>query len=274
MVNQTFLKRQSQQHSFHLVTPSPQPIYTAFILQAFLISVVLYLHNFDGAGQRLQFCFLIICGALFGQFNDIIFESVYQGQHTQRVQKGLRFGFLLFIVSEIFFFFAFFQAFFHSSLAPAIQLGTIQPPLGIIVLNAQEIPLINTLLLLLSGVQATIAHHIFKQQNFFFYQKAAFCLLVAFFLGFLFSCFQLAEYIVAIFDISDSVYGSIFYLATGFHGLHVIIGSIFLISMYFRTRLFHFQSRHFFGLEAAVQYQHFVDVVQLFLFVSIYQWGS
>lgn len=261
-------------HAFHLVTPSPWPFFTAFIIQAFLISFVLFLHNFENISFKVLLCFFFFCGALFGQFNDVIFESVYQGQHTSYVQKGLRFGFLLFIVSEIFLFFAFFQAFFHSSLAPAIQIGTLQPPLGIAVLNAWEIPLINTLLLLLSGVQATIAHHTIKQQNFIFFKKAYFCLFFAFFLGFLFSCFQLAEYIVASFDISDSVYGSIFYLATGFHGFHVLIGSIFLISMFFRACFFHFQSRFFFGIEAAVQYQHFVDVVQLFSFISIYQWGS
>lgn len=261
-----------QKHPFHLVTASPQPFIMAFNILAFLISFILYMH-FYAFGVNLILSFFFFCLTLLSQFNDIIFESTYQMKHTLRVQKGLRLGMLLFIVSEIMFFFSFFQAFFHSSLAPAIQIGAIWPPKGILVFNPQEIPFLNTLILLLSGIQATLAHHIikFKQKKFFF--LAVFCLSIAICLGILFTFFQIYEYITAPFSISDSIYGSIFYMATGFHGFHVLIGTIFLIIIGFRHYFKHFILIDAVSVDAAIQYWHFVDVVQLFLFISIYQWG-
>jgi cytochrome c oxidase subunit 3 len=261
-------------HPFHLVTPSPWPLYTAFAVQALLISIVVYCHNYQLDTKFIFLSFFFVLCTLYGWFSDVIFEATYQGMHTNRVQLGLRYGMILFILSEVCFFFSFFWAFFHSSLSPAIQIGAIWPPLGIELLNPWEIPLVNTLLLLLSGVWATVAHHLLKHHKISFIKKVEQCLLFAFLLGFLFSCFQFDEYLVASFEISDSVYGSVFYVATGFHGLHVIIGSIFLISMWFRLKKKHFQNRHFFGVEGAIWYWHFVDVVWLFLFVSIYWWGS
>lgn len=272
MKKELFLSR--YRHSFHLVTPSPWPLLTAFSIQALLVSVVLYLHAFDLQLSFIYFCFFSFLAMLYGWFNDVIYEATYQGQHSLKVQKGLRLGMVLFILSEVLFFFSFFWAFFHSSIAPAIQIGGVWPPLGVQVLNPWEIPLINTILLLSSGVWATIAHHLFKLKKSFFLNLSVFCLSFAVCLGFFFSCYQFLEYYFAPFDISDSVYGSIFYLATGFHGLHVIIGSIFLLTMLLRARNKHFVNRHFFGVEASIWYWHFVDVVWLFLFISIYWWGA
>jgi cytochrome c oxidase subunit 3 len=261
-------------HPFHLVTPSPWPLYTAISVQALLISIVAYLHKYETNATTIFICLICFFAALYGWFNDVIFESTYQGMHTFAVQRGLRYGMLLFIISEVLFFFSFFWAFFHSSLSPAIQIGAIWPPLGIACLNPWELPLINTLLLLLSGCWATYAHHIYRHQILSFFHHAENFLSYAVWFGYWFSLLQLVEYTVAPFDISDSVYGSIFYLATGFHGLHVLIGSIFLLTMWYRSKCYHFYGRHFFGLEAAVWYRHFVDVVWLFLFISIYWWGS
>lgn len=122
-------------HPFHLVTPSPWPLLTAFSVQALLVSVVLYLHAFDLHLFFVYFCFFGFLAMLYGWFNDVIFESTIQGQHTLKVQKGLRLGMILFILSEVLFFFSFFRAFFHSSVSPAVQIGTIWPPVGIQVLN-------------------------------------------------------------------------------------------------------------------------------------------
>ena len=151
-------------HPFHIVNPSQWPIYMALVLCSCVGSVVLYFQYFSWALLFLSISlFSLFCFFCFW-FSDIIFEATYQGMHTSFVQKGLHLGMILFIISEIMFFISFFWAFFHSSLAPAIQIAGIWPPKGILILEPFEIPLVNTLLLLLSGVWATIAHHIIKFQ--------------------------------------------------------------------------------------------------------------
>ena len=178
-------------------------------------------------------------------------------------------GIILFIVSEILFFFSFFWAYFHSSLSPAIEIGQSWPPLGIIPFNPFDIPLLNTIILVSSGLTVTWSHHAILNNN---YKERTIRLLITILLGIYFSALQLIEYIEAPFTISDSVYGSRFFVATGFHGLHVIIGTIFLFFTFYRINLLHFSSIHHFGFEAAAWYWHFVDVVWLFLYVSIYWW--
>jgi cytochrome c oxidase subunit 3 len=178
---------------------------------------------------------------------------------------------ILFIVSEVMFFFAFFWAFFHSSLAPTIEIGSVWPPLGIEVLNPWDIPLLNTLILLLSGVTVTWAHHSIVAGE---RKQAIISLTLTVSLGIIFTIFQALEYIEANFTISDSVYGSTFYMATGFHGFHVLIGTIFLSVCLLRLFYKHFTRQHHFGFEAAAWYWHFVDVVWLFLFITIYWWGG
>jgi len=178
---------------------------------------------------------------------------------------------ILFILSEICFFFSFFWAFFHSSLVPTIELGSVWPPQGIEVLNPFSVPLLNTAVLLSSGATVTWAHHAIISGK---RDEAIQGLFLTLILGALFTSLQVMEYIEASFCIADSVYGSVFFVATGFHGLHVIIGTTFLAVCWFRLLYHQFTRHHHFGFEAASWYWHFVDVVWLFLYVCIYWWGS
>ena len=207
----------------------------------------------------------------FFWWRDIIRESTYQGHHTTTVQAGLKSGMVLFIVSEIMFFLAFFWAFFHSSLAPTIEIGAVWPPKGIDVLNPWEIPFLNTVILLTSGATVTWAHHaiLAGQKTQGMVSLAATIILAAIFTG-----FQVIEYIEAPFTITDGIYGSTFFMATGFHGFHVFIGTIFLFICLLRLNANQFSTHQHFGFEAAAWYWHFVDVVWLFLFVAIYWWGG
>jgi cytochrome c oxidase subunit 3 len=174
-------------------------------------------------------------------------------------------------MSEVMFFVAWFWAFFDSSLFPDAVIGSVWPPKGIQTLDPWHIPLINTLILLLSGTTVTWAHHSLLEND----RKGLLNgLLLTVVLGAIFTCFQAYEYIHADFKLSTGIYGSTFYMATGFHGFHVIVGTIFLAVCYFRAKAGHYKPDHHFGFEAAAWYWHFVDVVWLFLFASIYIWGS
>ena len=178
---------------------------------------------------------------------------------------------ILFIVSEIMFFFAFFWAFFHSSLSPVFNIGGVWPPKFIDPIQTFEIPLTNTCLLLTSGATVTWAHHSIVARE---KKEAIEALILTILIASLFTEFQTIEYFVASFSINDSIYGSCFYLATGFHGFHVFVGTISLLIALIRIILNHFTNTHHFGFESAAWYWHFVDVVWLFLFLSIYWWGG
>lgn len=208
---------------------------------------------------------------MFVWWRDVIRESTLEGHHTKVVQLGLRYGFILFIVSEVMFFFAFFWAFFHSSLAPAVEIGGIWPPKGIGVLNPWEIPFLNTLILLSSGAAVTWAHHAILAGK---EQQAVYASVATVSLALVFTGFQGMEYYQAPPTVPDGIHGSTFPSATGFHGFHVIIGTIFPIICGIRQYLGHLTKKHHVGFEAAAWYWHFVDVVWLFLFVSIYWWGG
>ena len=177
----------------------------------------------------------------------------------------------LFIVSEALFFLGIFWAYFHSGLSPTVEMGAHWPPMGIQAINPFELPLLNTIILLSSGVTITYAHHSLIQGN---RKGALYGTVVTIILATIFTFFQGVEYSVSSFTISDSVYGSCFYFGTGFHGLHVMIGTAFLMVGLWRTYAYHLSNNHHLGLEAGILYWHFVDVVWLFLFVSIYYWGS
>jgi len=207
---------------------------------------------------------------MFCWWRDVVREGTFEGQHTQSVQVGLKWGMLLFIVSEIMFFFAFFWAFFHSSFNPSPILGGVWPPIFMTVLNPWKIPLLNTILLLTSGATITWAHHSIVWGS---KDQSIFALFITIVLAVIFTGLQAFEYVTAPFTISDSVYGSTFYLATGFHGFHVFVGTCFLVVCLIRLMFNHFTKEHHFGFEAAAWYWHFVDVVWLFLFVTIYWWG-
>jgi len=231
----------------------------------------MYFHGFNGGGSFLIFGLVFLFSTMFLWWRDVIREGTFEGQHTSIVQLGLRFGIILFIVSEIIFFFAFFWSFFWASLAPVPEIGAVWPPRGIQTLNAWEVPFLNTVILLSSGASVTWAHHAIISGN---RKEAILSLIITICLAVVFTLLQLFEYSNAQFTISDGIYGSTFYIATGFHGFHVFIGTCFLTVCLVRLLQYHFTKQHHFGFEAAAWYWHFVDVVWLFLFVSIYWWGN
>lgn len=256
-------------HPYHLVDESPWPIIGA--LGAFYITsgLVKWFHNYE---RTLFFLgIFIVLLVIYQWWRDVRYEGAYQGLHTAIVELGLRWGIILFIVSEVLFFVSFFWAFYHSSLAPTVELGGAWPPLGIEVFNFFEVPLLNTIVLLASGVRVTWAHHALIAGR---HSERIIGLLITIVLGLYFTMLQAIEYYEASFSFADGAYGRTFFIATGFHGLHVIIGTTFLLICYFRLKSFHIAADHHFGFEAAAWYWHFVDVVWLFLYVSIYWWGG
>nr|QBZ37567.1 cytochrome c oxidase subunit 3 [Sinodendron rugosum] len=256
-------------HPWHLVDVSPWPILGAFSAMIMLAGMIKWFHFYNNLLFLLGM--LITMLIMFQWWRDISREGTFQGLHTYPVTMGLRWGMILFITSEVFFFISFFWGFFHSSLSPTIELGMAWPPKGIIPFNPIQIPLLNTLILISSGLTVTWAHHSLIENNF---TQATQGLILTVILGIYFTLLQAYEYIEASFTIADAVYGSSFFMATGFHGLHVIIGTTFLATCLFRHINNHFSSIHHFGFEAAAWYWHFVDVVWLFLYISIYWWGS
>nr|AMW68078.1 cytochrome c oxidase subunit III [Podallea sp. YW-2016] len=256
-------------HPYHLVDYSPWPLTGAIGALITTSGIVKWFHQFDNS--LLLLGNLIVILTMIQWWRDVTREGTFQGLHTIKVTMGLRWGMILFIISEVFFFVSFFWAFFHSSLSPTIELGLIWPPIGIKPFNPLEIPLLNTVILLSSGITITWAHHAIMNNN---YTQSIQGLLFTVLLGIYFSILQGYEYIEAPFSISDSVYGSTFFMATGFHGLHVLIGTTFLLICLIRLIKFHFSMNHHFGFEAAAWYWHFVDVVWLFLYISIYWWGG
>jgi len=256
-------------HSFHLVDQSPWPLTGAIGALTLTTGIVKWFHEFNFNILILGKIILII--TCIQWWRDIRREGAFQGLHTSIVEKGLRWGIILFITSEVLFFFSFFWAFFWSSLAPTLEIGSYWPPSGISPFNPFQVPLLNTIILLSSGVTVTWAHHGIIERN---YRQASLSLLLTVILGGYFTALQGLEYWEARFTISDSVYGRTFFVATGFHGLHVIIGTSFLAICYARHINNHFSLEHHFGFEAAAWYWHFVDVVWLFLFITIYWWGK
>nr|YP_002860204.1 cytochrome c oxidase subunit III [Fejervarya cancrivora]ACD49889.1 cytochrome c oxidase subunit III [Fejervarya cancrivora] len=258
-----------QAHAFHMVDPNPWPLMGA--TAAFLLTSGLIAWFHMNTSIVLLFALITTLLTMFQWWRDVVREGTFQGHHTPPVHKGLRFGMVLFITSEVFFFIGFFWAFYNASLAPTPEVGESWPPSGIIPLNPFEVPLLNTAVLLASGVTVTWAHHSIMQGN---RGEAIQSLTATIILGLYFTLLQAIEYYEAPFTIADGIYGTTFFVATGFHGLHVIIGSVFLLMCLLRQVFFHFTSQHHFGFEAAAWYWHFVDVVWLFLYVSIYWWGS
>lgn len=260
-----------QPHPFHLVSPSPWPFNTSFSLLVLTVSAVLTFQGFTKAVDEINMGLLIVIFSMSLWFRDVISEGTYLGNHTLAVQRGLSLGVGLFIVSEALFFLAIFWAFFHSALSPTIELGAKWPPMGIEALNPFELPLLNTVILLSSGVTVTYGHHSLIQGK---RSGALNGLVYTVILAIVFTAFQAVEYTVSSFTISDGTYTSCFYFGTGFHGLHVIIGTAFLITGLWRFTVYHLTENHHLGLESGILYWHFVDIVWLFLYLSVYYWGS
>jgi cytochrome c oxidase subunit 3 len=256
-------------HPYHLVDPSPWPLLGAFAGGLTAVGAVLYMHGHGG--WLLILGILSILGVMVGWWRDVLKEAVQQHAHSPVVKIGLRYGMALFIASEVMFFAAFFWAYFDASLFPKEAVGGVWPPANIHTIDPFAMPFMMTLILLLSGTTVTWAHHEIVAGN---NRTAAAALALTVLLGVLFSGFQAYEYVHSHFGFRDGIYPSTFYMATGFHGVHVIIGTIFLAVCLWRTIAGHFTPKSHFGFEAAAWYWHFVDVVWLFLFTAVYWWGS
>jgi heme/copper-type cytochrome/quinol oxidase subunit 3 len=257
-----------QKHPYHLVEASPWPLMGAGAAFVLAVGGIMIMHELAYGWPMTLFGLLIVLATMFLWWRDVIREAHYQGHHTPVVQIGMRYGMALFITSEVFFFLAFFWAFFDMALYP--RLGE-WPPEGIITFDPFDLPLINTLILLLSGTTVTWAHAALLQGK---RDQLKLGLWLTVILGVAFTALQAYEYSHAAFGFTDTVYASTFYMATGFHGFHVIVGTIFLAVCLYRVYLGHFTPEQHFGFEAAAWYWHFVDVVWLFLFVCIYWWGA
>ena len=202
----------------------------------------------------------------------VVIEATFEGNHSFMVQRGIRLGFILFVISEIMVFFSFFWAFFHSSLSPNVEVGCIWPPSGVTPINPFGLPLVNTVILLVSGASLTCSHNFLLGGKFLRFSIRYMGVTIS--LGILFTFIQIFEYCDTPINISSSSYGSSFFILTGFHGLHVLVGTIMLTVSLLRLSQFHFSSNHHLGLETAIWYWHFVDVVWLFLYVWVYWWGG
>ncbi len=271
-------------HPYHLVKPSIWPLIGAFSGGLLAIGVVMFMHEvhlfadekagvpgFNVGFKGVLLGILAIVAVMFFWWKDVIHEAVVEKAHTPVVQIGLRYGMALFIASEVMFFVAFFWAYFNAAFFPTEQIGFFWPPANIHTINPFDVPFLMTMILLLSGCTVTWAHHaILEGKN----KEAVKALGITVFLGFFFLCFQVYEYTHAHFKFTDGIYASTFYMATGFHGFHVFVGTVFLLVCWIRTMKGHFTAQSHFGFEAAAWYWHFVDVVWLFLFVSIYWWGT
>lgn len=328
-------------HLYHIINPSPWPVLTSIILLNVLVGFLLWVNKYILGSYIFWVGFILLLLVVDFWFRDIVREGTMEGKHTSLVQKGLKLGMLLFIVSEIMFFFSFFWGYFHFSLSPAIEIGCVWPPYGIQAFDYLHIPLYNTMVLLSSGVTVTWCHREIINQNkywgecrvevmwgkgepkrdvwgrtysvmgpiysnrlkdiwmnysrerlnYYYSKKFAYSpktdhwawprefvqiyisLGLTLILALHFTYWQAKEYLISSFDITDGAYGSIFFMATGFHGFHVLLGTCFLAVCFIRVINYHFTKDHHLGLEFAIWYWHFVDVVWIFLFVVIY-YGS
>lgn len=257
---------------FHLVKPSIWPFFSSLFTMSFLMNMAITFHykSANSVSLILMSFFFLVWSAGSWWF-DVSIEGFKGGYHTKKVRLGLRMGMALFIVSEVMFFFSFFWAFFASSLAPVFNIGGVWPPVGITVISPWSIPLFNTFVLLTSGVTITYSHHAIQQND---NEIVLSGFILTLFFAIIFTLTQLKEYYDSSFTISDSVYGSLFFLMTGFHGVHVFIGTCFILVCFVRYAFGHFSRYYHFGFEAAIWYWHFVDVVWIFLFLCLYWWGS
>ena len=260
-----------KEHDYHILLPSPWPVLGAAGVFTMLFGAVLFFHDYGP--WLLLIGVVVILYVMYGWWSDVVTEA-HDGDHTPVVQIGLRYGMLMFIASEVMFFAAWFWNFFKNALYPmGAEAGTVGvwPPVGIETFDPWHLPLINTLILLTSGATVTWAHHALLEGD----RKGlvnALALTVA--LGVLFTVTQGYEYAHAAFGYAANIYGATFFMATGFHGAHVIIGTIFLAVCLLRALNGHFTPENHIGFEAAAWYWHFVDVVWLFLFSCVYFWAG
>ena len=266
-------------HPYHLVDPSPWPLMGAFAALLLTFGTVAFMHDAPGGPWIAGAGAVLVAATMVVWWRDVIREATFEDRHTPIVQLGLRYGMALFIASEVMFFSAWFWAFFDASIFAdeAIQFGRVEanggqwPPESIETFDPWHLPLLNTVILLTSGATVTWAHHALREGNRRHLILGLWCTVA---LGALFTAVQAYEYSHAPFGFADGIYPSTFFMATGFHGAHVIIGTVFLAVCLWRAYRDHFKPDRHFGFEAAAWYWHFVDVVWLFLFFCVYVWGG
>jgi cytochrome c oxidase subunit 3 len=263
-------------HPFHVVPTSIWPLAGAFAAGLLAVGMVMFMHKAKLGGFEigLKGIFLglfAVLAVMWYWWRDVIKEAFVEKAHTPITKIGFRYGMALFISSEVMFFVAFFWAFFAASLFPKEVIGGVWPPATVEAIPAFDLPFLMTMILLLSGCTVTWAHHAILEDK---RAEATKALGITVLLGIFFTVFQIYEYHHATFAFNSGIYASAFYMATGFHGFHVLVGTIFLAVCYFRNKKGHFTKESHFGFEAAAWYWHFVDVVWLFLFAAIYWWGN
>jgi len=274
-------------HDYHILEPDIWPLIGAVSALTFTSGMVLFMHEIANWQIVLGLGVMGLIATFFSWFSNVVKEA-HAGDHTPVVQLHLRYGMILFIASEVMFFVGWFWSWFDFALFPAPlevvdgvtsslfgqdgeAAARVFPQAGIQVLDPFSLPLLNTLILLCSGTTVTWAHHSLIHGDRDGLKKGLWATIA---LGLLFTSIQAYEYSVAPFGFGGNTYGSAFYMATGFHGFHVLVGTIFLIVCLVRSYKGHFTPRQHFGFEAAAWYWHFVDVVWLFLFVAVYIWGG
>jgi len=259
----------AKQQPWHVPDPSPWPFVGTISAFVTAVGLIIFMHSANP--WLLAIGFVGVLYTMFAWWKDVIAEANDGKSHTSPVKVGLRYGMLLFIASEVMFFFAFFWAYFHSSLPILNLVAGPWPPEGIEALGASGIPMVNTLLLITSSLTVTVAHHALLEND---RPRVVRWTLYTVILGAVFLGVQIYEYIILPFGLGDGIYPSTFYLATGFHGFHVFVGTVFLIVCYFRAKSGHFTADAHVGYEAAAWYWHFVDVVWIFLYINVYWCGS
>lgn len=260
-----------RRHYFHILLPSPWPLLLSLSILLLVFGLVLWMNLINNGGYYLLGSLVLVLLVAYLWVNDIIEEATCGGYHSTIVKLSIRNGFQLFVISEVMLFLAFFWAFFHSALCPSNLIGSIYPPKGIIYISPWGLPLLNTMLLIVSGFAVTWAHRCICVNYF---KEAIDSFLITILLGMVFMFIQAYEYYEAAFDISDGIYGSVFYFLTGLHGMHVFVGILCLIFSFIRLVNRHFLRNHYLGFVLASWYWHFVDIVWIALFLIVYVWGN
>lgn len=292
--------QKTQQHPFHVLHSSKLPILVASLSGIIALLFIIKIHDiniinvfyfsallalivdpfytinnltFFSSNILLIFFLIFLLILIWSWSLNLIKESTEQGHHTTKVQLALKYGMLLFLLSEAMLFFPFFWAFFHGSLSPAITIGGIWPPVGIKnieTLNPTMLPLVNTLVLLSSGISLVAAHRAILYGHKIYTFNMMYLTIS---LGIFFSWLQFLEYGLTKFTINDGLFGSVFFMLTGLHGFHVLVGTCLLLVSYWRISINNFSTKHHVGFELAAWYWHFVDVVWLFVYTFIYIWA-
>lgn len=256
----------NKNNPFHITTNRPWPLILSFnVINLLFINIIRFNSNYSIINL---FNIITLTLTSYQWWRDLIRERTFQGFHTLNIINIIKFRIIIFIISELFFFISFFWTFLHSSISPSIDIGIIWPPKLIKIFNPYDIPLLNSIILITSGLTITWRHNLIKNN----FKKSFYLLNITIILGIYFSILQYIEYYEAQFSFNDRIFGSIFFITTGFHGLHVIIGTIFILTCSIRFYNNQFSIIHHLNFDLASWYWHFVDIIWLILYILIYWW--